>query len=169
MGKKRMPSPTADDIERIAETLINTDDFNQIQDRDSFDSAYDEYLGLNDNLVKNKSVRESTFKEVQRLKPTVDSERIFTKAKGTSLKQDRKRDAETIVTTKQEYKQKGASKVDLKGYDTKPRKRKADEFNIIGRIKNKIVYVKAVRVTVRGKRFDRFRDEKGRFARVENK
>jgi len=166
MGKKRLPSPTSEDIERIAETLINTDDFDEIQDKDSFNLAFDEYLGSNDALVKNKDVRNATFKEVQRLKPTVESKEVFTKAKGKDLRRDRRSDAKEIVSTQAEYTRKGAGKVDLKGYDTKPRRPKKDVFNKIGRIKNKIVYVKAIRITVRGKRVNRFRDVKGRFAKV---
>lgn len=165
-----MPSPTEDDMRRIAETIDSLDLKNNIRDRDSFDRSYDEYLEESDELLVNENVRDKTFKILMSKHPKrIKDERIFKEAKGKSLEMDRRTTAKTIVKTKEEYIRRGASKVDLKGYDTRKeriRPVKKRERPIIGRVKGKIVYTEKVMVKVKGKDQVRYRDRLGRFASI---
>lgn len=173
MALKRQPSPTDDDFERVAEAIINTDDFNLIQDRNSFDKEYDDYFENSTEWKKNRDFRDAVFKNALKLKPKISSDKLFTEAGGKNLTQDRKTNAKIIVTSKQEYIDKGASRVDLKGFDTIPRKSRKREFNKIGRINNKIVfsseYPSFKLKTKTGNPesvITRFRDKKGRFVKI---
>ena len=155
------------DIERIAETIDNLDIFNEIQDKDSFDLAYDDYLG-DSTLTKKEDFRENVFKKLKNKHPQrIVDERIFTKAGGKFLRQDKRQTAKTIVTTKTEYIKKGSRKVDLKGYDTKAKKKKVKrKLNIVGKVKEKIVYSSKEYIFVRGVSRIRYRDRLGRFVSV---
>ena len=164
---KRRNSPTGEDIQRIAETLINNDSFGNIQDFDSFEQAYEEYMleGGQDEMAKRKDIKEKVFNDVMQIRPSVERDRIFSKAGGKDLKKDRKTNAKTIVTDRREYEERGASKVDLKGYDTKPKTRR-ERFRFIGKSKGKTVFAEKVFINFKGKRMRRYRDKKGRFASV---
>lgn len=54
MAKKRRPSPTEDDLNRIAETLRNTDGEHKIKDFSSFKKEWKDYFE-EDNSMRNRS------------------------------------------------------------------------------------------------------------------
>jgi len=158
---KRHASPTEDDVERYAETIKHNDITGQIQDRDSFEEAYEDYFTGSPELQENEKIKEKVFQEIQRLKPSISSDRIFTKAGGKSLRRDRDETADTVVSTEEEFKRRGARNVDLKGFDTKQRK----GFIFPKKVKNQVVYARQVTIIIKGKRVNRFRDRRGRFTK----
>ena len=159
-----------DEIERINERL-ESESRMQIRDRDSYDLAFSDLLKTPEKELspKQKKLRDMAFGEYKKSHPDVSKDRLFKEARGKDLKRDRRQTAKGIVTTIKDYKKKGASKVDLKGYDTARQKIKKDilrrrTFTIPARIKGRIVYSIKTSVVVMGKRHVRFRDSKGRFA-----
>lgn len=56
MGKKRRPSPTEKDIERIAEAIDKIDTFGKIEDQETFNNAYEEYF--EDDKLKDTNIVE---------------------------------------------------------------------------------------------------------------
>lgn len=149
MPSKRTTSQ--DDAERLAENVFN---FNPtIRDRQSFEIAYDEYLKESPDARFNTKLREMTFRELVRSNPRVRNENLHKKAGGKNLKQDKKKNAKTIVNTRKEYIEKGASNVDLKNYDT------------IAKRKNAIVFSRKDTITRRGKKVNILRDKNGRFVK----
>ena len=66
---KRRPSPTDEDIERIAETIDSLDFNDQINDRESFDKFYDDYLEESDELRDNKKVKTKVFDTLKNFHP----------------------------------------------------------------------------------------------------
>lgn len=85
---------------------------------------------------------------------------LFERAGGKTLKFDKQKKARNIVFTEQEYIKKGAQKVDLYNFDTPNKKA------IYGYIKNQIVKVKKTQVTIYGHKISKYRDKKGRFAKL---
>ena len=89
---------------------------------------------------------------------------------GHDISRDRKQTSERVVKTKDEYLLRGASKVDLKGYDTKQKKKSKRKpkvhFNKLGSSKGKKIYGRAIKVKLRGKVFTRYIDSKGRFIKA---
>jgi len=154
--------PTREDKLRIAESIFNLDSREKIQDKDSFDLDYDAYFDSNDYWIDAKNLRADIFREIRKLRPNISTERIFKKARGKDLKRDRQRTARTVLTDKEEYIKQGASKTDLKGFDTKIKR----EFKLLGKQKGKVKYARKTFVVVKGKNQVRFRDRKGRFTSV---
>ena len=68
MASKRMPSPTEDDINRVAETLNNLDIENNIVDANTFKVAFEDYFEDNKQLQLNTRFRAKVFNELQSLK-----------------------------------------------------------------------------------------------------
>ena len=142
-----------------------------IQDRDSFDMIYDGYMNIDsDNITpKQAKLRNRIFKEFVDIHPDVSTERLFKKAKGKDLRRDRLKTARKVVTTRKKYIKGGASKLDLKGYDT-ARQRvtkgiiQRRTFTVPARVRGKIVFALRTSVVVRGKSVVRHRDALGRFA-----
>jgi len=162
MAKKRMPSPTEDDINRIAETIDNLDQKNEIIDPDSFDAEFNDYFDENPEIRDNNSVRVKVFERLRKMHPDrIGKEKIFTKAGGKDLKRDRQSDAKVITSDRKRYRQLGASRSDLEGYDTKRK-----ELNIVGVVKGKTVFTEQTTVKIGGKTVIRHRDRLGRFASV---
>lgn len=144
-----MVTPPPEDVDRVAETLW-TESRGKIVDRDTFDQAYDDYMG-GFQSGRHKSVfKPAVFDKVRQNHDKVSPKRLFTGAKGKNLKQDQRQTAKTVVTSREEYKKRGASKVRV--------------YNLTGRIKGKVVRVRATTIVVRGKSLVRYRDRKGRFA-----
>lgn len=159
-----------EEIDRINERLFRESKL-QIQDRDSYDLAFNDLLNKTDEDLTStqRSLRNVGFREFVSDHPNVSNERLFTKAKGKDLKRDRRRTAGRVVETRQEFVEAGASKVDLKGFDTARQKITRDivrrrTFTVAGRIKGRAVFTKRTSVKVRGKKQLRFRDSRGRFA-----
>tara|TARA_R100001530_G_scaffold129042_1_gene99083 strand:+ start:166 stop:750 length:585 start_codon:yes stop_codon:yes gene_type:complete len=180
--RRRLPSPTQEDIDRINETLEGRAKF-QIQDRDSYDLAFNDYMGVDEKIIQKdeRKFRDNAFESYADGHPEISRERLFEEAGGKGvrgLRQDRLKTAKEIVKTEKQYIKKGAKNVDLKGYDTmrqfqafKKHKIKVTKeilerraFTVPARIKRTVVYAIKTSVVVRGRRQVRFRDTKGRFA-----
>lgn len=168
--KKRRASPRPDEINRINETLFNRAGF-KIQDRDSYDLAFNNYLNIDEKTIKGteRKLRDNAFEDFIKEHPEVSSERLFTKkAGGKDLRRDRLKTAKRVVKTRKEFIQKGASKVDLKGFDTARQRVSKDiilrrTFTVPARVKGRVVFAVKTSVVVKGKKLTRFRDARGRF------
>lgn len=146
------------DYKRVAELLYNGDVQNDIIDEETFDESYNEYFSEEEHLRKNEIFRKGVLRKFRKLNPIPAS--IHREAGGKSFERDRRTTAKTVVTSRKEYKKRGASNVDLKGYDTK------NEFKFMKRSgTRRVVRARPVNVTVRGKQVQRFRDQMGRFTR----
>lgn len=157
------------EIDRINERLFRESKF-QIQDRDSFDLAFNDLLSLTDTTIseKQKKLKDNSFKDFINKHPDVSTERIFTRAKGKDLRRDRLKTAKRVVRTRREFIKEGASKVDLKGFDTARQKTTKEivrrrTFTVPATVKGRVVFAKRTSVMVQGKSQVRFRDSKGRF------
>ena len=164
---KRTTPP--DEIDRINERLFRESKL-QIQDRDSFDLAFNDLLSLTDSdlSANQRSLRNDAFDKFAVDHPDVSKERLFTKAKGRDLRKDRLKTAKKVVSTRKEFITSTAPEVDLKGFDTARQRVTKDiirkrQFSIPARRKGKVVFAIRTSVVVRGKRVTRHRDLKGRF------
>lgn len=165
----RKKSPTPEEINRINETLKRRTRF-QIQDRDSYDLAFNDYLNINEPQIEGfqTKLRNNAFDEFLVANPQVSRERLFTRARGKDLKRDRLRTAKKVVTTRKEFEKAGASEVDLKGFDTARQRVTKDilerrTFTVPARVKSRVVFAMRTSVVVRGKRQVRFRSASGQF------
>jgi len=77
MASKRKPSPTEDDIERIAETLNNLDIKNDIVDQETFIEAYDNYFEGDTQMQNNNHVKVSVFNELQSISSNEISDKVL--------------------------------------------------------------------------------------------
>lgn len=150
-------SPTQEEYDRIAETMFNADVQRDIIDAESFDVTYDEYFSEEPEFLNSVAKRRRVFDSMRDGRPDIKQGSVFRRAGGKSFELDRKRTAQTVVTTQKEYLQRGASKVDLKGYDTK------SKFDQVGRKKTRIVYGRQTQITIGRSTFPRFRDKSGQF------
>ena len=163
-------SPTDKDFERIAETIINTDDYGKIQDKDSFDIEYDDYFEHNGEFFERDRFRDKVYDKVKEQLRTYEGS-VFTDAGGKDLKRDRQQTAKRIVNTRKQYIKEGASKVDLKGYDTQidpqPKKPKRvvdkSQYNKPVKYKGKVIYGRETTHLLYGKTITRVRNAKGQF------
>lgn len=156
MVSKRFTPETEPD--RLAERL-NSQFGNEIQDRDSFDNSFNRLLSLEENELSSgqRTLREQTFVQLRNKVPGIDSRRLFQEAGGKDLKRDRLKTAKKVVKSKKVFISRGASRVDLKGFDT------------LTVTKGRVMFAKRIFVTVRGKQQVRFRDRKGRFTSVKRR
>ena len=161
-----------DEIDRINERLFRESKF-QIQDRDSYELAFNDLLSTaeDDLSLDQKRLRNNGFDDYVSDHPDVAKERLFSKAKGRDLRRDRLRTAKKVVTTRKQYIKGGASKLDLKGYDTARQRitkgiAQRRTFTVPSRIKGRVVFSVKTSVVVKGKRLVRYRDARGRFASV---
>lgn len=171
---RRRRSPTPEELERIAEELFNRAEF-QIQDRDSFDLAFQDYMGFSDADVKvdsdKKKFQEDAFKLYVSEHPEVSTERLFTKAGGKGvrgLRIDRRTTAKRVVKTRKRFIREGATEVDLQAFDTVRQRltkdiRERRIFTIPATRKGKVIFARKTAVIVMGKSQVRFRDSFGRF------
>lgn len=169
---RRRRSPTPEEIERIVETLFSESKF-KIQDRDSFDLAFNDYMDFTEKDVKTDSdtrkFQADTFKQYVEEHPEVSTERLFSKAEGRDLRRDRLKTAKRVVKTRKEFIKAGASEVDLQAFDTARQRVTKDilrrrTFTVPAKVKGKVIFAVKTAVTVKGKSFVRFRDSRGRFA-----
>lgn len=168
------------DAERLAERLWRQAR-GSIEDRESFDEAYEQYLsdeGANPlSNAQDKKLREKVWQALNKFH-NITKKNVFKEAGGKDLKRDRQRTAKVVVSSVQEYKRRGASNVDLKGYDTKRPRRSSKrnvrrklltaqrqakyKYNYSGRVKSRIVPARRI-ITKKGARFI---DRKGRYVSV---
>lgn len=167
MVKRKTPE---DDPDRLADRLRD-EAKDQIQDRDSFDLAFNKLIEVPEGQLNadQRRFRNQVFKNYRFKNPEVSKERLFTKAKGRDLRRDRQTTAKNIVTTRDKFIDREASKVDLKGFDTRKQKftkriSRSRRLTIPSKVKGKVVFSEKTFVTVKGIRKVRFRDAKGRFA-----
>ncbi len=171
MTKRKSPDP--DDIDRINETLDQKEGF-KIQDRDSYDLAFDDYFGIIRANSDQRKLRDKAFGDYVQKHPDVSTERLFSKAKGRDLRRDRLKTAKKVVRTRKEFIKSTAPEVDLRGFDTArqriTRKQKIERtFTIPARARGRVVFAMRTSVVVKGKRVARHRDSKGRFVSVKLK
>lgn len=138
MARKRRPSPTDKEIERIAESIFNLDVADEIQDRDSFDEAFDNYFEEDSDMKKNPFVRDKSFKDIRILNPNISP-----------------------ISTKKEPRE-------PKPISPKKIKVKRD-YNIAGRVKQKVVFTSKEEVSIKGNLHVRHRAKNGRFASIKKK
>lgn len=169
MGKRFTPE---EDVNRLAERVFR-DSGQNIQDKEMFDLAFNDYMSDIDMSEKQDTVlRKKVFDKMRSSHPEISSQSFFKKAGGKSFVKDRERTAKRVVTDIKVYKKRGARKVDLQGYDTKKgrivklKRQVKVRFDIPGRVKERIVYVRRVVVVVQQKEILRYRDKLGRFASV---
>lgn len=145
MAKKRRPSPTEDDINRIAETLKNNDNFKQIKNKTSFDRAYDDYFEeIGQEWIENDKLRSKVWEQYTEEYP----ERLQEFEDTRVTEQGRK-----VKVTKFQTEQGEVISV-----------REKREFNRLGKVKGRITYTEETKVTIKGKSYPRLRDKFGRFA-----
>jgi hypothetical protein len=159
------------EIERVAEWLeMNRRD--KIIDKDTFNLYYNSDIAEDreDNLdAKALRFREKVFQEYLGRNPNVEEKGIFKEAKGKDLERDIRQTADVVVRDRKEYIRRGASEVDLKGYDTERKAlvKRIDRRKVLtlrGVVKGKTVKVEKTFVIIRKKKILRLRDKKGRFA-----
>ena len=164
-----------DDFERLAERLYFQDGEN-ISDRDTFNFYYQRYLVDVEGSITNAN-NESTVWAKYSQRYDVVTPSVFKKAGGKDFERDKAKTAKTVVTSRREYVKRGASNVDLRGYDTpKPRKSSVaalrKELNIKARFvfpgkqKGAVRHARKISIMVKGKRQVRFIDKHGRYVGV---
>lgn len=165
-NRGRRPSPTPEEIDRINETIFNRAGF-KIQDRDSYDLAFNDYLNINEGSITSaeKKLRDNSFEEFISQHPEVSKERLFTKAKGKDLRRDRLKTAKRVVRTRKEFIKQTAPEVDLKGFDTARQKVSKEilrrrTFTVPATIKGRVVF--AIQITNK-RGIKQLKDSKGRF------
>ena len=165
----------AEEIDRINERLFRQSKF-QIQDRDSYELAFNDLLSLTEPTIsgKQKQLRNSGFSDFLKEHPDVSRERLFTRARGKDLRRDRLKTAKRVVTTRKEFVKEGAKDVDLRGFDTARQKVTKDiiarrTFTVPARVKGRVVFSMRTSVVVKGKRQVRHRNSKGQFSSVKTK
>ena len=158
-----------EDLDRLAENLLIAEgDF--ISDRDSFDLSLERYLMGREGLSKKN--KDTIFKKLIKLKPTIRDERLFKKARGTDLARDRKETAKRVTGDRKEFIRVGAKNIDFAGLDVRESEIKAvsvaarREFQIAAKVKGKIVFSKRETVRIKGKSFVRHRNKLGQFSSV---
>ena len=159
-----------DSIEMINEMIEMRDEVS-VQDRDSYDLAYNSYMGLEEKELNNKqrAMRTIVFDDYVDKHPEVSEERLFTKAGGKDLRRDRLQTAKRVVKTRKAYIRATAPEVDLRGFDTARQKVSKEvkirrTFTIPARVKKRIVFAMKTSVVVRGKSQVRFRNALGQFS-----
>lgn len=142
------------EAERFSENIYN--EFpGKIVDKETFDAYVNEYAGKPQNK-KQQDFYNYTFELMVSKHPRIKPYSIYEKAGGKKFNQDRLRTAKKVYTEEAGYIKAGAGKADLKGYDTRQ----------LGSIKGKIVYVTRTTVKIKGVTIIRYRDKKGRFAKI---
>lgn len=141
------------DADRIAETLFHRYG-KAIVDKETFDRAFDNYMeGSGDEL------REMVFNHYRSNHPSIGKSSIFKKAGGKDFERDKRTTSKQIVTSRKEYIRRGASNVDLKGYDTKT-------FDVRGKVGEKVVFAREETIQYKVNKVRKFRDKRGRFVKV---
>jgi hypothetical protein len=151
-----------DDVERLADTIQSQ--FPGIQTEQDFNRAFQMYLEETLTNGQDSDLRPKVLTEFKKRRPIIETE-TFKEARGRDFNRDRKKTAKRVTTSVKEYKRVGAQNIDLKGYDTKPR-RKRGVFDVMGRVKGKVVFARIDFVKIKSKKVTKYRDKKGRFVSV---
>lgn len=163
MGKRVTPT---EEIERMAERIKNS--VRRAFDRDQFNKEFNRQLFRSESELSSEQARfrDRVFNHFKRVYPdravTQKELKEFRRAKGKDIVSDRQQ-TRNVVRTKEEYRRRGARHADLPGVDTKPR---TESFARLGRERGRIVYARPVTVRIRGKTIRKYRDRRGRFAKV---
>jgi len=154
VSKRRTPE---EDFDRFFERFFN--EFPFIKDRETFDKAFNEYLEMGVTPEQDEILREQTWNRIK----DSSSFNLHKEADGKDLSKDRQHEAKKVVDTVQQYKKKGATRTDLRGFDT-PKKRK--NFDVVGKVAGKIVYAHSEVIQYKKGKQIKYRDRKGRFVSV---
>lgn len=188
MATARLTPP--DDFDRLAENIqFRFGDV--IEDRSTFDVALGEFFVGNPRARSNADINPKAFRAYVDRNPSVSLNREHGRAKalhivgsGRSLEADQRQTAKTVlpdtVAGRSQYIERGASKVDLKGVDTKKKapvrfreRRDPKLFKFVGKQKGRTVFSRRIRATFKTKtgtvtKFV-FIDRKGRRVSVKKK
>jgi len=125
---------------------------------------YMEFENSGQKSIFNNVVKSKIYKKLGNLKAFNKDKDLFRSAGGKNLERDRMTTAKIVTKDVSEYKRVGANKIDLDGFDTK--NEKVLKRYLRGKIKNKSVEIYKTSVIVKGKDVVRYRDKKGRFAKL---
>lgn len=106
---KRLPSPTDEDVNRVAEALNNLDIENKINDLNSYNESFDDYFEGEQEILTNKGFKAKVFNELQEFKPQLKEVQFRevepVKAKPRrELKFPKKVKGRTVFTSKSSFK-----------------------------------------------------------------
>lgn len=168
------------DYERLAMNVYAEHGEN-ISDRDTFDFFYDKYLVEVENSLTNEYNRDKTWNHYRRIYRIPDA-RIHKEGGGKDFAKDKQKTAKTVVKSVEEYKKKGAGRVDYKGYDTKkPFKRrtrdqmvrdiaKEREYSVIGYQKGLVRNARKTKIKWKGREgVVRYVDRRGKYVSIKKK
>lgn len=168
-----------EEIERMSDR-IESESGILVQDRNSFDIAFEDVLDLSDKEFspKQQAFRDDVFRQFLAQHPDVRPDRLHDKAstrqdkeEGFTLRKDR-RTTEPLVKTDKEFIEKGTRKFDFAGFDikeseiTKKKIRSRKEFVVPAFVGQQVVFARKEFIMVRGKEQVKHRDSRGRFARI---
>lgn len=145
------------DFERLAER-IGTVYGDAISDRETFNYYYGKYLKGEDNGIFLQKNRNKVF-DFYAENFGIQKDSLFKKAGGKSFERDKAQTAGTVVDSQKDYARKGASRVDLRGYDTISTKR----FPYFGKVRGRIVKARQIEIVFFKKKVVRYIDERGRY------
>lgn len=151
-----------EEFDRLAERVYNSSDVSII-DKGTYDYAFNKYMDKTLTNKQDTTLREETFKALRNKRPSIVDGDVFTQSGGKDFEKDKSKKAKVIVNDVETYQKKGASKVDLKGYDM-PTKRKG--YYYLGTVKQKDTYARKDTIIINNKVREVYRDRKGRFTKV---
>ena len=118
-------SPDAKELERIIEQ-INKRFGEDIQDKGTFDLAYNEFLDGEVEGARNTTMRERVFRTYVEKFPDTQKGNIFKRAGGKDFEKDQEKTAKRVLPNtrrgRAKYIKIGSKRADLKDYDTKKRR-----------------------------------------------
>ena len=153
MAKKRKSSPNFEDFERIAEGIINLDAFNKIENYESFEEAYNDYME-DTPLDGRDDVKNNVFDILLKSHPNQIYDNRVIRAKGERLK-ERKGKLPRLTKIEKE-------KAIISGIAVKGKK----EYSFVGREKGKVVYAYEDKLVRRKREIIVYRSKDGRFTGV---
>lgn len=155
------------DYERFAENLRNARG-GSIFDKESMALEAEQYLDGESNALLDAGNMDKVWSHYSRSAGLKDVDSIHKEHGGKSLRRDRLKTSQIVVTDIKDYKD--STKMDLKNYDTKQRKRKGKKiktprtaFKFFGKQQGKIKASMADVVVIKGKPHARRRDKNGMF------
>lgn len=154
MAKKRRPSPTEADYQRIAEAIYNLDTFDKIKDYQSFEDAYEDYMG-------------DKGEDAPKLKSLIFEEYLSKYDAVSDTRGQRKTKVQEVQTRTKKQLKKG--ELVESGIPSKIVGKKKRILNYAAMRKNKVVYAEKTSVNVKGKPQVRYRDSRGMFASVKKR
>jgi hypothetical protein len=154
MARKRRPSPTEDELRRIAEAIYNLDTYHRIADFESFEDAWNDYLEDSD-IVRRKDLKDETFGYYIENNPDVkDTRKQRRKLPQKEAKEYRKMLKKGIMMP---------SGIPSRG---KRLLEYTATIRIEGTTRRKVVFAEKTSVTIKGKKQTVYRDAKGHFVSI---